>query len=134
MIAENDDDLHYVRWEPPDIVFVAVDGDVSVDQARSLVAVIRPILLEKPRVFFIVDFNRFGALPPEARDATRGVTKGTNVRGTVIFGATFQQRVVMTLTYKAAKLLNRYDDRNPLFFCDTEAQARAWVEERRASI
>jgi hypothetical protein len=133
MVEENDAALSYVRWEPPDVVFVAVNGDVSVDEARRLIAEIRPLLLDKPRVFFISDFRRCGAVPPDARAVTRGVIKGTNVRGTAVFGASFHVRVVMTLIYKAAKLLNNYDDSNPLFFCDTEAQARAWIEERRAS-
>lgn len=133
MIAENDDRHTYVRWEPPDILFAGATGDVSVEEARRAVAEIRPLLLDKPRVFFLVDIKRLGAMSSDARTATMGVTKGTNVRGTAVFGATFQQRVVLTLIYKAAKLLNKYDDRNPLFFCDTEAQARAWIEERRAS-
>jgi hypothetical protein len=127
------EDASYVRWDPPDTIFAALVGDISVDETRRRIAEIRSLLLDKPVVFFLIDFRHGGSISPEARAVAMGVTKDTNVRGTAIFGASLRLRVLITLISKAAKVLYKYDNRNPLFFCETEAQARAWLEERRAT-
>jgi hypothetical protein len=55
------------------------------------------------------------------------------VRGSAVIGASFHIQVLGLLVAKAAKLIHRQDEIEP-YFCDTEAQARSWVEKRRREI
>jgi len=122
----------YVRWDPPDTVFVAIIGDISPAESDRLTGEIRRLTLDKPRAFLLSDVRRVGEVGTETRNRWIDAMKSVDICGTAIFGASFYIRVIATLGHKIGKVLHGRDN-NPYFFCDTEAQARAWIEERRAT-
>jgi hypothetical protein len=83
-------------------------------------------------IFVLVDISRLGQVTPAARTATTKRKKTTKIGGAAFIGASFQLRVVVTLVVKAASLL-RKASQIPLAFFESEAEARAWIEERRRS-
>ena len=52
-------------------------------------------------------------------------------RGIAIFGGSFQVRLLSKLLVGAVNLFSRPRRDNPVHFCDTEVEARAWIEQRR---
>ncbi|WP_156338607.1 hypothetical protein [Chondromyces crocatus] len=82
------------------------------------------------RLFWIADISRIGPICPEARRATAGIGKRTGISGCAIFGGSFQQRLITTLTVTAAKLL-RTQELAPITYVPTEADARLWVSDLR---
>lgn len=54
------------------------------------------------------------------------------LRGTAIYGAPLKARVLAKLMLTASNLFRPGKNVNPVEFWDNEAEARAWIEKRRA--
>lgn len=80
-------------------------------------------------MFGLIDMSRVGTISPEARLIARAEAGHLPLRGTAVFGASFHHRVIALLANKAATLLKK--DHQPIAFFATEAEARAWIDERR---
>ena len=83
----------------------------------------------KPYMLGLIDMSRVGTISPEARIIARAEAGHFPLRGTAVFGASFPHRVIAMLANKAASLLKK--DHQAIAFFATEAEARAWLEERR---
>lgn len=121
---------HLERFEPPDIFHSRVRGDVD---APDILETHKRILrytreLGRP-LFWVADLSQVGRILPAAR---RVDTPALELRALVIVGASFQQRVVVTLGITAHRILFRRLLSMPIEFCATEADARAWCECERA--
>jgi hypothetical protein len=85
----------------------------------------------------IIDVSHLESITPAARRAAaQGPEPGKKVmpvRASVVIGASFHIQVLGLLVAKAARFINRNDDME-LHFCDTEAQARTWLEKKRREI
>ncbi|MCA9299074.1 MAG: hypothetical protein KDA28_08410 [Phycisphaerales bacterium] len=83
----------------------------------------------KQPVFGIIDLTRGGAT---AQDARRTVVSRVAKahRGIVFMGAPLAARVGISLGYKAYVMMNRAGAL-PHAFVDTEAEARAWIQQHR---
>ncbi|HLM72483.1 MAG TPA: STAS/SEC14 domain-containing protein [Polyangiaceae bacterium] len=122
---------HRIRLEPPDLCFVTNDGDISVEDATAIMSRIRDFAGGKRRVFLLFDGTRSGNMAPEARKAVVDTVGKLPIGGIAIFGATFTNRVVATLILKAIGII--YPAAPAANFFLSEAEARAWLSERRSS-
>lgn len=130
-MAEGEQPAHsFILWEPPDIVFMAFIGDIFESEMRWLTTESTLLGNANPDPFVLVDLSRIGSVSPEARVVAKFAGKGARVRATAVFGASFHHRVIATLVNRAARMLNG-GSHHPIEFFATEAEARAWIAQRR---
>jgi hypothetical protein len=120
------------RWEPPDTCFLVLVGDVSGEDMRRLIAAALAQTASMTYTFGLIDMSRLGAVAPEARLVAKNEATAIPMRGTAVFGASFHHRVIATLINKAGSILKK--DHQPIAFFATEAEARAWLTERREAL
>lgn len=121
---------HFWRWEPPDIGYLRYDGDMTGELSTELTERSRAFTLGQPIVFLLVDVTRIGKVSAEARARSGQGAKDLNLRGTIIVGASASIRIVVGLVTRAIELVHGNKE-NPTRFFDTEAEARAWIAQRR---
>jgi hypothetical protein len=134
-VAINDQpspEVSFHRWEDPDVTFLAIIGDLSRPEMRRILDETNASAKGKPYIFGLIDMSRVGTISPEARVVARTEAGHFLLRGTAVFGASFHHRVIALLANKAAALLKK--DHQPIAFFATEAEARAWIDERRREV
>ncbi len=125
----------FVRFEPPDLCIGTFVGDITPEDMAAMFDDLRRFSRGRPHVLTLADLTRCGTLSAAARKAAADAGKGLPVRGAAVVGASFQMRMFATLMTRALNLFNGASDTyNPLRFFDTEAEARAWLAERRRSV
>lgn len=124
---------HLFRWEPPDLAYVAYCGDLGGPTSAAMSQASRRFTLGKPRVLILIDMSRIGRIAKEVRRVSAEGSKDLAVRGTAIVGASPHQRVLANLVSRGVALLYGKSD-NPTRFFTTEAEARAWIAERRREL
>lgn len=131
-------DLSYVgtttiHLEPPDIVRLKAEGDLSAEDMARIFAEITRLTVTQSRYFVLTDISGLGKISPDARKRASEQIDTLRVCGGAAFGATFPQRVLVTLLSRVLSLFGNFADR-PLVIVETEAQARAWIEARRREL
>ncbi|HRI63506.1 MAG TPA: hypothetical protein PK156_04695 [Polyangium sp.] len=127
----------HVTFEPPDLAIWHLIGHVEESDIVRIYDAQLAFAKDKPYLLTLIDVSRFESITPAGRRAAaQGPTPGHKVmpvRGSVVIGASFHIQVLGLLVAKAAKMIHRQDDMD-LQFCDTEAQARSWLEKKRREI
>jgi hypothetical protein len=126
-----------ITIEEPDVAYWCLAGDVTTDDIQAIYEVQTKFCEGKPYIFVLVDVSEIRSISADARRAAAEGPKIGNstlpVRANAVVGASFHFRIVGTLIAKAAKLIHRSRE-NPTRFFETEAEARAWLVERRLEI
>ena len=121
-------------FEPPDIIFLKLRGACTREEGTEINRRHRDWGQNADRVFFLVDLEELDRIDAEVRkDATRTLAE-VPLRGMVGFSAPIKARVIAKLIFTALNLFSNKADRIPLHFTATEAEARAWIEERRREL
>ena len=124
---------HRIHLEPPDhLVFVA-DGDLTADDVLYTHEVIAAFEQDKKQIFLLVDLAQIGSIPADARKAGARPNAAQRLCALAVYGATFTQRVVILLVVTAFRLRKGGDFPQVSAF-NTEAEARAWLAERRRAV
>lgn len=124
---------HHFRWEPPDLGYLRYDGDMDAAMSAEITDRSRVFSLGLPCVFLLIDVRNLGKLSAEARARSGQGAKDLNLRGTAVVGASATIRVVVGLVTRAIELVYGNKE-NPTRFFDTEADARAWIAQRRQAL
>ncbi|MDI1446411.1 STAS/SEC14 domain-containing protein [Polyangium sp. 6x1] len=123
---------HQNRFEPPDLLHTRAVGPISRDEFAAAFDEIELRAREGP-VFWLVDLTHLDGIAPEARRLLSERDARALLRGIVLIGGSFPQRVLATLALKAVRLFWRHETHVPFAFLTDEREARAWIEaERRA--
>jgi hypothetical protein len=133
LVSEQPQSGSSIRWEEPDTCVTRFVGDVTEDELRRLLVEWNRMIAGRRYSFQLIDLSRFGGLSSEARKVARELKQEPHTRGTAIFGASWQARAITAIFTRAVNLIQGNTD-NPLRFFDTEAQARAWLAERRRMV
>jgi len=123
----------FVRFEPPDICFAVFVGDIDANLMLRMNEELRRAAHDKPHIFLLMDHSRAGSASPEARKLAVEGTKHLRIVGAASFGASFTVRVLTSLLARAHSLF-RKETGQLLHFFRTEAEARAWIDERRGAL
>ena len=117
---------HQHRFDPPDIYFSRMNGDVSAADMRAQLDALRSVHQKTNQgIFWLCDVRNIGTISAEARHiiaASSSTDLRHALRGSAVFGAAFSTRIVVTLVARAVRLLNPSKLR-PVAFVDTEARA-----------
>jgi hypothetical protein len=131
VIASHDVGPHRLEFERPDIVHIRYDGYVNLEQFKAFDEIIMSFP-EPPLLYLLRDARRGGMTLPETRAQMVKAAHVARWRAVATYGASFQARTIVTLTNKAIRILK--EDGPTLAFLDTEAEARAWIEEHRKQV
>jgi hypothetical protein len=119
----------YVRFEPPDVCFFVLVGYLTDDETRRMSAELSEHARRVGHIFVIADARRATGMSPGARRIRAKSTLETNIVASAIFGASFHIRVIATLILKVRSIMKKHAI--PVAMLETEAEARAWLEEQR---
>lgn len=123
---------HCYRFEEPDLFFLGDVGDVTgADMACMFDRVEELAARTGRRLFWISDISRLGRVTEEAGKLSVERDVKSLLRATILYGGSFRQRLLANMVAKALLILKPSRSKRPLYFCATEAEARALVEEMR---
>ena len=121
-------------FEPPDIIFLKLRGACTLEEGTEINRRHREWGKTSSRVFFLIDLAELDRIDPEVRkDATRTLAE-VPLRGMVGYSAPIKAKVIAKLIFTALNLFSNKADKIPLYFTETEAEARAWIDERRREL
>ncbi len=121
-------------FEPPDIIFLKLRGACSLEEGTEINRRHREWGQTASRVFFLIDLADLDRIDPEVRKDATTTLAAVPLRGMVGYSAPIKARVIAKLIFTALNLFSNKADRVPLHFTDTEAEARAWIAERRREL
>jgi hypothetical protein len=120
-----------VRFEPPDVLFIVVEGEATPARASAAYDEIDRLAAGRDHVFAIVDTRRLTGVPPAVRKISAERAMRTSFRGSAFIGASVQMRALVSLLFRAFELFDARFKQAPSRFFGTEEEARAWIAERR---
>lgn len=123
-----------VEFEPPDTVLVIAGGHVTPEDVQAVTDAIVRIATGKPYILQLVDIRRLESMPPEARAIAEKAGNRYESRGIACFGGKLLIRTVVGFAARTFVMLSGRASQTPIRFFNTEAQARAWLAERRAIV
>jgi hypothetical protein len=121
-------------FEPPDIFFLKIRNHVNWEEGSEINRTHREWGKNLDRVFLLIDLSELDRIDPEVRKDATATMATIPLRGMVGFAAPIKAKVIAKLIFTALNLFSNKADKVPLHFTDTEAEARAWIEERRREL
>lgn len=118
----------------PDIIYMKMSGDVTSEEGLAVNDKHREYVVGRERIFYLIDFSELESVPASVRKAASETIKEFPLHGITIFGAPLKARVLAKLILTAMKLFKGDEAGPPVIFLDTEEQALAWIDKRRAEI
>lgn len=123
---------HKVWLEPPDAIFMDLDGDVTEANIKDFLVLVDQLGGGVGPVILIQDLRKAGTFSSGARKAIANDPRSGQIRSVICVGASFQMRVIMTMIEKAGKLLNR--KLWAMCFASDEADGRRLLALERARL
>lgn len=120
---------HRVRIEPPDLLYLCLDGDVDLEHIKAFLEAVAEFPAE---VHVLRDARKSRIVTASAREYMLKNMPTGKVVSFISHGAPFHARTVITMLAKAIRLLRH--DAPVVGFTNTEAEARAWIEKIRAQL
>lgn len=119
---------HRVVIEPPDLLYLKLDGDVELEHIKAFLEAVAEFPAE---VHILRDARKSRIVTAAAREYMLKTMPKGKVVSFISFGAPFHARTVISMLAKAIRLLRH--DSPVVGFTSTEAEARAWIDKVRAS-
>ena len=124
---------HTTWFEEPDLIALRLSGDVSPGESATLAQEHLEMARGRDQVFMLVDMTDFGSGTPEGRKVTSEALHRMPVRGVALCRAKLTAKVMAKLVFAGVKLFRKEHRTFPIEFFDGEAEARAWIEQARAT-
>lgn len=123
---------HEFGFEPPDLVIMRYRGTLSAPDFARGMEWLRTQCSDWPYMLLLVDVRELTTIPADTRKIVPEATSWMPMRGIAFYGAGFAVRTVSMMLVKVINLVRGTD--NPPHYSNEEAEARAWIEERRAEL
>lgn len=124
---------HALRFEPPDIIYFRIEGDVSVADMREQLRQ----MLQWPRpeggFFYLVDVALMKHKTQKSNEVMKDLPPDF-IRSAITIGANFSHRVGVDFILRTARLLRLKLPSYTLDFASNEAEARAIVDKKRKGL
>lgn len=121
---------HRIELESPDIVHIHYVGDVEITHFQGFNEVMVFFPPTTP-LYLLRNARNGGVVAQETRKHIATTPQQSRFAAIATYGASFQSKTVFSNMNRAIKTTRRAD-LIPIEFFDTEQQARAWIEQRRA--
>jgi hypothetical protein len=122
---------HAMRFEPPDIVYSRPDGDISVENVKQMLAFLDTLPKPEKGFYALLDTAHAGRQDPATMKTPEIQDRMHVYRAMVYFNADFHHRTIIGLYQRVGRLLKFTTANIPVRICNTEAEARAWIEGER---
>lgn len=119
-----------LRFEAPDLLVATLIGELDAADTGRIAAEARSVGLRR-WALLLCDISRIGSLTSEARRTAADGFRSVPLRGIAFWGGDSRGRAQGTLMGHAMNLLSDRRDECPLRFFASEAEARAWLTQRR---
>jgi hypothetical protein len=113
-----------------DVVLCRYHGAVSIEEIIAIHTLIERQMSVHGRLFQLCDLSDMDDLNRDVRAWIAKWSKEHRLAGLALFGGSLVVQVAATMIERVARLLHR-SDTPPVYFCRTEAEARAWLEQKR---
>ena len=118
-----------------DFVTLRMRGPVSLAETERCLGTVEQVMVERGRAFLLIDHRQVGPSGPEVRRCMAEWARGHKIDGIAIVGASLPMRTVSVLLIRGIALLySRPDLIERVAFARSEAEARAFLAERRARL
>lgn len=116
-----------------DVILCRYRGPLSLDEVAAVHAIIQAQLSVQQRLFQICDLRDMDGLSRDVREWIAKWSKEHRLAGVGLFGGSLVMQVAASMIERVARLLYR-SETPPVYFCRSEAEARAWVERQRLAL
>ncbi len=124
---------HYVTFEPPNLVHIALIGPLMAAEAEAIITRVHELGREYGPLFWLIDVSQFKLSGERVRDIfLHGGRDRYPIEGGVMCGASFPVRVAMMMALTAGARIAPKSFSFPFEFTATEAEARKWIASMRA--
>jgi hypothetical protein len=106
-------------------------GAVTGAEVAELIAISTRIVGSRPPVYALADLRRIGSVSGEARKNWANWFRSYGFVAAACFGASFTTRTVATMIVAAARAFSGLEPQ--FIFFSREEEARAWIENHRAT-
>jgi hypothetical protein len=119
---------HRFRFDVPDVLHMHFNGNVEPQHFEQFYATALRLVPDRP-MYIMRDTRHGGLLNAQTRARVVKVVDPGRIVAIVSYGASFQQRVIVTMLTKALRAFKRTA---PIIaFVDSETEARAWIVAHR---
>jgi len=122
-----------IRWEPPDVLFVALRGAASAADAATLGAIYDAVDERAGHFYVVFEAAELAFVDPGARAAWVRRDKPYPIRHVLAYGASFSVRTLVFTVYRAGRLISPASFPFPFEWVASEEEARARVATLRAA-
>jgi len=122
----------HMSFEPPDLIRSEMIGEVDGPTAAMMMRQLVEWLRGRPYMLILADVSSLGAFSPAARRELTVHGHKLPPRALAVYGAGTHARETTEFLARASELLgttNRFG-----FHCETEAEARAWLDSMRPKL
>ncbi|AKT37958.1 STAS/SEC14 domain-containing protein [Chondromyces crocatus] len=123
---------HHLRYTAPALIEFTVRGPISEQDAVGITGFITEHTRTQPDVLVLVDVTEMGSMSPGARKLAAVSAEQVAYRVLAFHGASFQTRLLVTLTIGAMRLLS--DSNHEVRFFKSPTEARTWIEARHHAL
>lgn len=115
-----------------DILCLTIRGEMTPEDARHELALLAKLCDEQGYALVLVDLTHSTGMKPEARRSLAEWNRAPTRQATAFYGATLAARATAALLMNAKALVSQH--RPSYMFFETEAQARAWLDDERVRL
>ncbi|AKT38361.1 STAS/SEC14 domain-containing protein [Chondromyces crocatus] len=120
---------HLLHHEPPDLYVVRLEGMLSPDEIRAMIADSRDFVAQAKYMLLLLDLRTHWAAPAETRKLVASIERRKAPRFMACLGGSFASRVMVSVGVRASNLFSP-GGMMAAFFED-EGPARAWLYTQR---
>jgi hypothetical protein len=114
-----------ITFEPPETMVITLRGTLEADEMIRMFDKWTTLVDPSKKVKVLVDFSELKDIPPKAREVLKVGGRKFLMSKVSSFGATTKLRVLAGLVLKMVPQVDKSA------FFETEAEARAWLEDKK---
>ena len=129
---------HRVAFELPDLITSFPTGTLTLDDERIVWEFVADACAQTDRFYWLSDISRIERYATGSIDLYTNTDQGVLVQkvlnklvGIAIVGGNFQQRTIMSVVFRAGRLLGAMRPTMEVKFFRDESSARAWIGSLR---
>lgn len=114
-----------------DTIYIVLNGDCAPEEIAAVLRIIDAMGNGRGRCYVLADVSALSKASPETRRLAGQWPGIGRIGGTAIIGANAITRALVMLVSRASIFLSRTPKVGETFFCNTEEEARRWLDTRR---
>ncbi|MBN2378568.1 STAS/SEC14 domain-containing protein [candidate division WOR-3 bacterium] len=114
-----------ITFEPPETIVMTLRGKLEAEETAHMFEKWATFVDPSKKIKVLVDLSKLEEIPPQAREALKVGGRKFLMSKVSSFGASIKMRVMAGLVLKMVPQVDKSA------FFKTEAEARAWLEDKK---